>query len=110
LLKRLDRSLTRVARCHIFKNPNLGKFEKMEDVGLFYSHLVVYFTAIWSILRPFGLFYGHLVYFMTIWYIFAVLVCFAKKNLAALAVTGSTVCELGGPPSIMFRLRLPWLL
>jgi hypothetical protein len=40
----------------------------MEDVEIFYGHLV-YFTAIWSILRPFGIFYGHLVYFMVIWYI-----------------------------------------
>jgi hypothetical protein len=34
----------------------------MENVSLFYGHLV-YFTAIWYILRPFGIFYGHLVYF-----------------------------------------------
>jgi hypothetical protein len=41
----------------------------MEDVGTFYEHLV-YFTNIWSILRPFGLFYDHLVYFMVVWYIY----------------------------------------
>jgi hypothetical protein len=34
----------------------------MDDVGLFYSHLV-YFTAIWYILWPFGIFYDPLVYF-----------------------------------------------
>jgi hypothetical protein len=48
----------------------------MEDVGVFYGHLV-YFTAIWSILRPFGLFYGHLVcIFLPIWEYRT------KKNLA----------------------------
>jgi hypothetical protein len=47
--------------------------------------------AIWYILWPFGIFYGHLVYFMAIWYIvwslwyiFPVLVCSDKKNLATL--------------------------
>jgi hypothetical protein len=34
----------------------------MEDVGLFYGHLVC-FTAMWYILWPFGIFYGYLVYF-----------------------------------------------
>jgi hypothetical protein len=46
----------------------------MEDVGIcIYDHLV-YFTAIWYILRLFGIFFGHLVYvgmyFMVIRYIF----------------------------------------
>jgi hypothetical protein len=31
-----------------------------------------------------GIFYGHLVYSTGIWYIFPVLVCCAKKNLATL--------------------------
>jgi hypothetical protein len=31
--------------------------------------MLVYFMAIWYILRPFGIFYGHLVYFTAIWYI-----------------------------------------
>jgi hypothetical protein len=31
---------------------------------------LVYFMAIWSLLRKFGVFRGHLVYFMVIWYIF----------------------------------------
>jgi hypothetical protein len=48
----------------------------MEDVDTFYDHLV-HFT-------PLGMFYGHLVYFMVIWYIFPVLVCWTKKNLATL--------------------------
>jgi hypothetical protein len=38
----------------------------------------MYFMAIWSILWPFGIFYGHLVY------IFPVLVCCTKENLATL--------------------------
>jgi hypothetical protein len=53
------------------KNPNLGKlFEglEMEDVGMFYGHLV-YFTLIWSILWSFGICLGYLVYFSTFWYV-----------------------------------------
>jgi hypothetical protein len=51
--------------------------------GLFYVHFN-YFMVIWSILWSFGLFYGHLVYFMAIRYIFPVLVCCTKENLATL--------------------------
>jgi ABC-type spermidine/putrescine transport system permease subunit II len=40
----------------------------MEDVGMFYGHLV-YFTAIWYILGPLGTFYGYLVYFFPFWYV-----------------------------------------
>jgi hypothetical protein len=40
----------------------------MEDIGIFYGHLV-YFEAIWYILRQFGIICGHLVYFAAIWYI-----------------------------------------
>jgi hypothetical protein len=47
----------------------------MEDIGIFYDHLV-YFSAIGNILWPFGMFCGHLEYF------FPVLVFCAKKNLA----------------------------
>jgi hypothetical protein len=36
----------------------------MEDVGIFYGHLV-YFTVIWYILRSFGLFLA------AIWFIFS---------------------------------------
>jgi hypothetical protein len=36
-------------------------------------------------LEDVGLFCGRLVHFMFIWYIFPVLVCCTKKNLAALA-------------------------
>jgi hypothetical protein len=44
----------------------------------------MYVMSIWYILRPFGIFYGYLVYFLVIWYIFDVLVCCSKKNLATL--------------------------
>jgi hypothetical protein len=40
----------------------------MEDVGIFYGHLVFY-TAIWFSLQPFGVLHRHLVYFGEIWYI-----------------------------------------
>jgi hypothetical protein len=42
----------------------------MEDVGIFYGHLV-HFMDIWSVLRSFGPFYGQLVYFVVIWYLFS---------------------------------------
>jgi hypothetical protein len=42
----------------------------MEDVGVFYGHLV-YYAAIWYILWQFGIFCGHLVYCMVIWYIYS---------------------------------------
>jgi hypothetical protein len=66
----------------------------MEDVGIFYGHLVyftailVYFTAVWYI-------FGYLVYFwlfgifLVIWYIFNVLASCTKKNLATLALTAN---------------------
>jgi hypothetical protein len=38
----------------------------MEDVGVYYGHLV-YFVAIWDISWLFGTFCGHLVYFVAIW-------------------------------------------
>jgi hypothetical protein len=55
----------------------------MEDVGIFYGHLV-YFMADWYILETIGKFYGHLVHFLVIWFIFPVLVCCTRKNLATL--------------------------
>jgi hypothetical protein len=33
--------------------------------------VLVYFMALWSVLRPFGIFCGHLVYFGFVWYIFS---------------------------------------
>jgi hypothetical protein len=46
------------------KNPNLGKFWR----ALHWKRLV-YFMAIWNILRTFGIFYDHLVLFVFIRYI-----------------------------------------
>jgi hypothetical protein len=40
----------------------------MENVGIFYGHLV-YFTAIWYILWTFGILCSHLIYSEGIWYI-----------------------------------------
>jgi hypothetical protein len=56
------------------KNPNLVKFLRDLQLKL----------ASWSILLPFGIFCGKLVYFMVIWYIFPVLVCCTKTNMATL--------------------------
>jgi hypothetical protein len=72
----------RVARCVYFqaKNLHLSKFWSvlctMKDVGKFYD------------LLTFRSFYGHL---RSVWYIFPVLVCCAKKNLATLVHNASTV-------------------
>jgi hypothetical protein len=64
-----------------FQTPSsiLGKFWQVLQ-----WKMLVYFKAIWSILRPSGIFFGHLVYWMEIWFIFSVLVCCTKKNLATL--------------------------
>jgi hypothetical protein len=51
--------------CFQTKNTNLGKFRRVLQ-----WKMLVYFMAIWSILRQCGIFCGHLVYFMVIWYIF----------------------------------------
>jgi hypothetical protein len=40
----------------------------MEDVGVFYGHLV-YLTAIWYTLWTCGIFCGNLVYFSPFWYV-----------------------------------------
>jgi uncharacterized Tic20 family protein len=64
------------------KNPDMGKFYR-----LWQWKMLVYFIAVWSILRPFGIFCGHLVYFMVSWYDFPVLVYCTKKNLATLLRT-----------------------
>jgi hypothetical protein len=39
----------------------------MEDVGIFYD-LLVFFTAICSLVRAFGVCYGNLLYFSRFWY------------------------------------------
>jgi hypothetical protein len=48
----------------------------MEDIGIY--------MPIWYIL---GIFYGHCVHRLVAWYIFPVLVCCSKKNLATLNST-----------------------
>jgi hypothetical protein len=52
----------------------------MEDVGIFYDHLV-YLKVIWYFLWPFGIFVWSFGMFS------AVLVCRNEKNLATLAGT-----------------------
>jgi hypothetical protein len=44
------------------KNANLGKFLRALD-----WKLLIYFKAIWNILRTFGIFYHNLVNFVFIW-------------------------------------------
>jgi hypothetical protein len=58
----------------------------MEDVGIFYCHLVS-FTAIMYILLPFGIFW-------VLWHTyFSRLVCCSQKNLATLvAATDASPC------------------
>jgi hypothetical protein len=51
--------------CFETKNPNLGKFWRV-----FQWKMLVYFVAIWFILRPFGIVCARLVYFMVSCYIF----------------------------------------
>jgi hypothetical protein len=74
--------------CQMFyfqtKNTNFGTFWRV-----FQWKMMVYFRVIWRIIQPFGTFCGHLVFFIVIWYIFPVLVCYKKKNLATLAQNGS---------------------
>jgi hypothetical protein len=58
------------------KNPNLVKFWWVLQWKMF-----VYFIS------PFGTFFSNLVCCLVIWYIFPVLVCCSKKNLATLVCT-----------------------
>jgi hypothetical protein len=82
----------RFARWHTFK----PKIQIWENFGGTCN------GRFWYILWPFGLFYGHLVYFVAdwytylvaifvyfivIWYIFSLLVCCTKKNLATVKKT-----------------------
>jgi glycyl-tRNA synthetase alpha subunit len=62
------------------KNPNLGKFGRVLQ-----WKILVYFMAIWCILRQFGMFYGHSVH-MVIWYTFPRFGMYVaqKENLATL--------------------------
>jgi hypothetical protein len=78
------------------KNLNLGKFLRVLK-----WKMLVYFIAIWDILRPFCIFCGHLGYLMVIWYIFPVLVCCTKKNLATLV--GVQLGEEANQSESLFR-------
>jgi hypothetical protein len=85
--------------CFQTKSSNLGKFWSVLQ-----RKILVYFTTIWSILRPLEILYGHLVYFailrpleilyghlvyfVVIWYIFPVFGIWDREksgNLAGLA-------------------------
>jgi hypothetical protein len=59
----------------------------LRSFGIFYGHLV-YFMVIWYILWSFGIFYGHLVYFMVIWYVFPVFGMLQQEILATLNCLG----------------------
>jgi hypothetical protein len=48
------------------KIPILGKFWMVLE-----WKVLVYFMALWSVLRTFGIFHGHSVYFGYVWYIFS---------------------------------------
>jgi hypothetical protein len=65
--------------CFQTKNPNLGTFLRALD-----WKMLIYFMAIWNILRTFGKCYDHFVRFVLIRYIFPVLVTRTNKNLATL--------------------------
>jgi hypothetical protein len=75
---------SRVARWYIFK-PKITILEglALEDVGIFYGHLV-YFTTIRHIW----------VYFIVIWYVLPILVFCIKMNLATLNSTDPTRAEI----------------
>jgi hypothetical protein len=57
--------------------------EKNPDLGKFWMVLQWKMLAICYVTRPTGIFCGHL-FFWAVWYIFPVLVCCTKKNLATL--------------------------
>jgi hypothetical protein len=62
-----------------YENPNLGILWRVLE-----WKVLVYFIALWYILRSLDKFDVHLEYFLSVGIFWAVLVCFDKKNLAAL--------------------------
>jgi hypothetical protein len=46
----------------LFSNPNLGKFWRTLD-----GKMLIYFMAIWNILRTCGIFYDHLIHFVSMY-------------------------------------------
>jgi hypothetical protein len=88
------------------KTTNLGKFWTVLQCLVLVYFLAIwyrYFVVMWYIFPRFGgfsmlnvdIFCGHLVYFMVICYIFPVLVCFTKKNLATPVETRLEAFEIG---------------
>jgi hypothetical protein len=79
-----DQNFTQTQGCQMVcfqtKNLNLGKFWRALD-----WKMLIYFMAIWNILRTFDIIYSLLSRFVVIWYIFPVLVSRTKKNLATLS-------------------------
>jgi hypothetical protein len=94
------RDQCRVARFFQTKNPNFVKFWK----ALVDWKTLMYFMAIWNILRTFVIFYDDLESFVFIWNIFHVLVSRTNKNLATLDQW--TADEIGPPGVAVVRLKL----
>jgi hypothetical protein len=83
----------RVARWNIFK-PNIPVWVNFARVLQW--TMLAYFMTICPILQPFDKFCANLEYFVVIWYIFPVLVCCTKKNMATLASCCQTICRCAG--------------
>jgi hypothetical protein len=66
--------------CFQTKNPFFGVNSERALKG----KMLVYFMAVWNILRPLGIYYGHLVMLWQFGIFFPVLVYCDKKNLATL--------------------------
>jgi hypothetical protein len=78
--------------CFQTKNSDLGKFWRVLQ-----WKILVYFIAIWSILRPFGIFCGNYIgIFFPVW------IFWTKKNLATLQSC------LWNPNSLLFQNVLPF--
>jgi hypothetical protein len=64
--------------------------------------MLVYFSNIWSILRPFEIFYGHFIYFLAIWYIFLCFGILNKEKSGYPAVSpGSVALWPSHPPEVL---------
>jgi hypothetical protein len=90
-------------------NPNLSKFWKILQ-----CKMLIYFTAIRSILLPFGIHSlwpfgvvsGHLVYFMVIWYV-GMFSRFGMLHQEKSGDPGGKVAFHALPPFLTFFLLLP---
>jgi hypothetical protein len=83
------------------RNFHLVKFLRALD-----WKMLIYFKAIWNILRTSGIFLYHLLHFAFIWYIFPVLVPHNKKNLATLVGNQSKHFEKNKKQLIMPSKRV----